>query len=113
MTDFDTTDEQAAFQHVKTQARTENFRLTIHAQQEMVDEDITLDQLLQAFVSGQIIENYPHHRRGACCLISGLTQAGRPLHIVCTTAQPVLIVITTYEPKPPKWRTTTQRGKAS
>ncbi|MBM4122800.1 MAG: DUF4258 domain-containing protein [Nitrospira sp.] len=57
----------------------------------------------------QVIENYPEHRRGPCCLLNGQTERGRPLHIVCTTAQPSLIIITAYEPRPPKWVTPTQR----
>lgn len=91
MADFDVTDVQAALQRIQAQTRTEHLRLTIHAQQEMLDEDISLDQLLQTLTTGQIIENYPQHRRGPCCLMSGQTQAGRQLHVVCTTAQPVLI----------------------
>ena len=75
----------------------------------MVEEDITFDEVLEAIAAGQILENYPEHRRGACCLLSGLTQNGRYLHVVCTTAQLVLIIITVYEPKPPKWITPTQR----
>jgi hypothetical protein len=42
-------------------------------------------------------------------LMHGLTDKGRPLHIVCTTAQPMLILITVYEPRPPKWRTARER----
>jgi hypothetical protein len=55
------------------------------------------------------LENYPEHRRGACCLLSGFTHGGRRIHIVCTTARPVLIIITVYEPRPPKWVTPTRR----
>jgi hypothetical protein len=75
----------------------------------MVEEDITLDDTIEALMVGDILENYPQHRCGACCLINGLTDAGRALHVVCTTAQPTLIIITVYEPKPPKWLTPTQR----
>ena len=96
-------------EQIHVQAAKENIRITQHAQQEMVEENITLDEVLQAIARGQILENYPEHRRGACCLLNGLTQNGRPLHIVCTTAQPELIIITVYEPKPPKWVTSTQR----
>ena len=75
----------------------------------MAEEDITLDQVLQAVDNAQILENYPEHQRGACCLLSGVTGAQRPVHIVCTTAQPVLIIITVYEPKLSKWVTPTER----
>ena len=111
MADFDVTDLNAALQRIRAQSAAEEIRITIHAQQEMVDEDISLDQVRQAVANSQILENYPEHRRGPCCLVSGDTVAGRPLHVVCTTAQPVLIIITTYEPKPPKWATPTQRGQ--
>ena len=87
-------------------------RVTQHAQQEMAEEEILLEDLLEALrsSSGQLLENYPEHRRGPCCLVNGYTQAGRALHVVCTTAVPLLIVITVYEPKPPKWITPTRRG---
>ena len=113
MTDFDVTDLNAALERIRTQAETDQIRITIHAQQEMVDEDISLDQVRQAIANGRILENYPQHRRGPCCLVNGRTESDRPLHVVCTTAQPVLIIITTYEPKPPKWLTPTQRGRTS
>jgi hypothetical protein len=84
-------------------------RVTVHAHQEMVEEGITMDDVLRVIAAGDVIEDYPTHRRGACCLVGGTTRAGRPLHIVCTTAQPVLVIITVYEPKPPKWITPIQR----
>jgi len=110
MGEFDATITEVVLERIRAQAATETIRLTQHAQQEMVEENITLDEVLQAIATGQILENYPEHRRGACCLLNGLTRNDRPLHIVCTTAQPVLILITVYEPKPPKWMTPTQRG---
>ncbi len=100
-----------ALDEIRAQATANNVRITKHAQQEMVEEYITLDEVLQAITTGEILENYPEHRRGACCLLNGIAKNGRPLHIVCTTSQPVLIIITVYEPKPPKWVTPTQRRR--
>lgn len=71
----------------------------------MVEEGITLDEVLEAIRNSEILEDYPGHRRGPCCLILGWTKTLRPLHVVCTTGQPVLIIITVYEPRPPKWVT--------
>ena len=98
-----------ALERIRSQAASESLRITQHAQQEMIEENITLNEVLQAIATAPILENYPEHRRGACCLLNGLTPNGRPLHIVCTTAQSVLIVITVYEPKPPKWVSPAQR----
>jgi hypothetical protein len=105
------TDSEVVLNQVRAQARIENIRVTQHAQQEMAEENITLNEVLEAIAAGQVLENYPEHRRGACCLLNGLTQNGRPLHVVCTTARPILIIITVYEPKPPKWITPTQRRR--
>lgn len=111
MDEADATDLEAILERIRVQAEAEAIRITQHAHQEMVEENITLEEVLEAVSTEQILENYPKHRRGACCLLHGVTRAGRPLHIVCTTAQPVLIIITVYEPKPPKWITPTQRRR--
>ena len=94
---------------IKSQAAGGAFRVTQHARREMVEEEISLKEVLAALQRGEILEHYPEHRRGACCLVSGETDRGRPLHIVCTTAQPLLILITAYEPRPPKWVTPRER----
>jgi hypothetical protein len=96
---------------IQEQAAKQDIRVTQHAQEEMDEEEITLDEVLEAIASGQILEDYPEHRRGPCCLLYGRSQKGRPLHIVCTTAQPLLILITVYEPLPPKWVSPTKRSK--
>ena len=97
---------------IRAQARADEVRLTQHAQQEMSEEQISLDETLEAILQGQVLEDYPKHRRGACCLICGFTQSGRALHVVCTTALAVLIIITVYEPTSPKWVTPWQRRQA-
>lgn len=94
------------------QAKVLALRVTQHAQKEMDDEEITLDEVLIAIAHGQILEDYSEHRRGPCCLLYGFTNDRRPLHIVCTTTQPVLIIITVYEPLLPKWVNPTQRRQA-
>ena len=97
---------------IRLQARANNVRVTQHAQQEMVAEQISLDEVLEAISQGTILEDYAQHRRGACCLMYGHTRTGRAIHIVCTTAQPTLVVITVYEPRLPKWITPTQRRQS-
>lgn len=100
----------AALQRIQAQAAADEIRLTTHALQGMVKREIALDEILEAISVAQILEDYPDHRRGACCLLYGDTRSGRPLHIACTTERPVLIVITAYQPALPKWVTPTQRS---
>jgi hypothetical protein len=103
------TDVQSVLARLQAQACAEAIDFTLHAQQEMAEEAISPEDVLHAIATAQVLENYPAHQRGACCLLSGQSGQGRPLHIVCTTAQATLILITVYEPVPPKWTTPTQR----
>lgn len=45
--------------NIQSQANEEKVRITQHAQQEMADEDISLDEVFEAIASGEILENYP------------------------------------------------------
>lgn len=106
---MDPRDITAILQHIQMLAAQDMLRVSQHAHQEMLEEDIVLDDVLQAIASGQILENYPDHRRGACCLLYGCTEQARPLHVVCTTDRALLFVITVYVPQPPKWVGPTER----
>jgi hypothetical protein len=111
MQDAPAVEPEAILARIKSQVATGAVRVTQRAHQGMVEEEIKLDEVLEAIREGEILELYPDHRRGACCLLTGNTRAGRPLHVVCTTAQPLLILITVYEPKPPKWGTPRERRR--
>lgn len=107
----DPREANAILERIKKQAREGRYRLTRHAIEERIEEGIPLAGILEAMRSATLIENYPEHRRGPCCLLSGATGAGRPIHIVCTTSLELLVIITVYEPKEPKWITPTERGR--
>ena len=94
---------------IRTLATSGNVRVTQHAQIEMAEEDFVLEDVFEAIENGRILENYPDHKRGACCLLGGRNRDERDLHVVCTTENPILIIITVYEPLPPKWVTPTER----
>jgi len=104
MTDVNTRDTKAIADRLALQAQGERIRITTHAHQEMVEEAVVLDDVLFALRRATVIENYPDHKRGPCCLVYGQSQMGRDLHVVCTTSLELAIIITVYEPKPPKWK---------
>jgi hypothetical protein len=71
--------------HIRTLATRRNLKLTTHAHQEMVAENIATAELLSSLGCCSILENYPDHKRGACCLVCGQADSGRYIHVVCTT----------------------------
>ena len=111
MTDINTCDPEAIADRLALQSQLEHIRITVHAHQEMVEEAIVLNDVLCALGHAIVIENYPDHKRGPCCLIYGQNEMGRDLHVVCTASLDLAIIITVYEPKPPKWKDPFTREK--
>ena len=83
--------------------------MTAHGDEEAREEDISLNDIREAIAEGEIIEDYPAHRRGPCCLIHARVSSGRDLHLVITTDKIPPRIITVYEPKPPRWTTPRER----
>ena len=80
------------------------FEFSQHAVDQSILRHITLQELRQVIASGEIIENYPDDKYGPSCLIFGITQTGRPVHIQCSdSSRPLIKVITLYEPDPEHW----------
>jgi len=101
---------EAIVRRLREQCLAGAVRITLHAHQEMVEEDFLLKDLCDVLTAPTVLENYPDHRRGPCCLVCGTTEAGRHAHVVCTTSLEAAIIITVYEPLPPKWPTPFERG---
>jgi len=85
-----------------------NYFYTWHARDEMETEElgeIRDQEVVEAILSGKIIEDYPEDKPYPSCLIYGRTSEGRPLHAVCAYAADVVqvIIITAYEPSPDQW----------
>ena len=102
-------DEVVALAVLRGQVAAGDVEFSHHAREEMEDEAIGTAEVLEAIAAGRILENYPDDPRGPSCLLAGLTRAGRALHVVCTTAAPMLRIITVYGPQPPKWVSATER----
>ena len=75
----------------------------MHADIERKADDLTLDQVEQALLSGSILETYSDTGRGECSLILGFA-GDIPIHIVCGWRGVKVVLITVYVPKPPKFK---------
>lgn len=89
----------------RRRARGDRFELSQHAQREAAAEEIGVDDIKSALESGAELEPYPDDPRGPSCLFVGRDQSGRWLHVLCGNFDRAkLLVITVYEPRPPKWQ---------
>ena len=78
------------------------YRYTLHGAQKRIERGISGQEIEAILASGEVIEHYPNHRYGPCCLILGSTAAGRQLHVLCSDRS-VIDIITVYDPEPKEW----------
>lgn len=67
------------------------------------DRLITPSDVRMVVFHGEIIEEYPDDPRGHSCLMLGLGDGNRPIHVVCSPKIDFLVVITAYLPDEDKW----------
>ncbi|WP_292768848.1 DUF4258 domain-containing protein [Nostoc sp. NOS(2021)] len=92
----------------------DQFEFSKHAVDQSILRGIHLQEIKQAIANGQVIEDYPDDKYGPTCLISGLTQANRPLHVQCSYPSRSLIkIITVYEPNSNLWNNDFTRRRSN
>jgi hypothetical protein len=106
----DSSDAAVIIARLREQASNNEIRVSVHAHQRMVEHNVTYDDVREVLLEAFVVENYPDHKRGPCCLVCGLTREDRYLHVVCTTSLQVAIIVTVYEPTAPKWVSPSERG---
>jgi hypothetical protein len=79
-----------------------NWSFTEHSVRQMRDRRIRAEEVQQAILCGEIIEEYPDDKYSPSCLLHGQTAEGRHIHVVCSLA-PIVRIITVYEPNSQEW----------
>lgn len=82
-----------------------------HGDQERQNDNLTLSEIEEAILRGKILEKYEDTGRGKSCLVTGFTDKGKPIHLVCGQRGDQLVIITVYIPQPPKFKTAYERGE--
>lgn len=95
---------QTLLEDIRHKVTSEEFEFSKHAVDQSILRRIRVEEIKEAIATGQVIEDYPNDKYGPSCLISGLTQADRPLHVQCSyPSRPLIKIITVYEPDPQQW----------
>ncbi len=84
-------------EEIREAFRSAQYILREHADEQIASRHITIVEIGEAILQGEIIEEYPLHYRGPCCLIYGTTLIGRRLHVL-VGFPPNCWMITAYEP---------------
>lgn len=84
-----------------------------HAVRQMSHSDrmIAPAEVEHIVISGEVIEDYPQDPRGPSCLLLGVGEGGRVLHVVCSPKDGYLAIITAYVPDPEQWSADVRRRR--
>ena len=76
-----------------------------HALRQMARPDrlIATHEVRAVLEHGNLVEDYPSDPRGHSCLILGVGDGGRPIHVVCSPKDEYLAIITAYLPDEREW----------
>lgn len=89
---------------LRLQVQAGQYEFSSHAEEERQTEKISVEDVENAILKGEILEDYPEDRRGHSCLVLGYGNEGYPIHIVCgKTPSDKMRIITVYIPSLPKW----------
>lgn len=92
--------------------REKTYILTAHASDRAIQRDISTADMEAAISSGEVIEDYPDDKYGPSCLILGLVQDERIIHIQ-VSYPPNVKVITVYEPDLNEWESDWKTRKSN
>jgi hypothetical protein len=91
-------------EEIRQKVSDEQFEFSKHAVDQSILRQVQVQEVREAIANGQVIEDYPNDKYGPSCLVSGLTQAQRPIHVQCSyPSRALLKIITLYEPDPQRW----------
>ena len=90
---------------IKKLCAEEKLRWTNHIFLRLVQRNISMEDVQEVILSGEIIEDYPEDYPFPSCLIFGYRSAGDVIHVVCAPNDDgsELWLITAYIPKEEKW----------
>jgi len=90
-------------ENIRKRVEVGDYRITIHAFERCIERSISPEEIEDVVLSGEVIENYMKDKYGPSCLIYGITEVKRILHVQCSI-DPVWI-ITAYDPtlNPDRW----------
>ncbi|MBI4308671.1 MAG: DUF4258 domain-containing protein [Chloroflexi bacterium] len=92
-----------ALEHIRAYLTRRQLNFTHHAATGVLELDIAPRDIEEALKeqTAELLEDYAKDARGSSCLILVWTRDGRPLHVVCS--YPQAVVVTVYQPDPGRW----------
>lgn len=91
------------FNRIKTFIRKRDYLFSEHADQERTKDQLSVEEIEQAILSGKVIEERLDDIRGESRLIAGKTNEEKLVHIVIGLRFKKPLIITVYIPSEQEW----------
>ncbi len=81
-------------------------QISAHGYDELVNDDLTVREILAGVAEAIVVEDYPDYRKGPCTLIMQKDLKGRAIHVLWGLpkgAQTPAVLVTAYRPDPARW----------
>ena len=96
---------------IQRQLAAGQFEFSRHAFHRAVERNISEQEIREAGVRAEVVENYPDDKYSPSALLLGFTVAGRPLHFqVAFDDSAMSKIVTIYQPDPNEWIEFRKRG---
>jgi len=88
--------------------------ITKHARARLSERGITFEDLKNAIITGEIIEQYEEDKPFPSCLLIGITEQNKHIHVVASSNDEWLYIITAYHPNEKGWEADlkTRKGRS-
>ena len=90
-------------EQLKALCTDENIIITQHSLNRALQRSINYESIKAVIMNGDIIEDYPEDYPYPSCLILGLSDNNKELHVVAGIGEGKLWIITAYYPSLDKW----------
>ena len=94
------------FERIRILLQAGAIRISEHGYDELVEDGLTVRDVLNGAITADIVEEYPEYPKGPCVLVLQKDGNGEPIHVVWGIPKgydaPV-VMVTAYRPDPDKW----------
>lgn len=91
------------FKEIQSHTKRGDYLFSEHADEEKTKDKLNVDEIEEAILSGEVIEERLNDPRGESRLVGGISKNGKFVHIVIGLRLGRPIIVTVYTPSENEW----------